>query len=187
MLISRQDFAELMQVSNKYLYPSNFNHLKNGAKEKGYLLLSIQGRGKTAQYEIEPLYPDLPNEIWKECPIAPEYQISSCGRVKHPKGGILTGTNNRGYIRTRIADLGQLPNHRLVMLTFCPIENPELYVVDHINGIKSDNNLNNLRWVLQSKNIEFADQNYTELNEILGKLVQKYGYLELKEQLLALL
>ncbi len=187
MFISRKEFGQIMQVSDKYLCPSNFVHLQGGAKQRGYNLISIQGKGKTARYEIEPLLDTLPNEEWRECPLAPEYKISNLGRVKHPKGGILSGTNNKGYIRTRIADLGQLPNHRLVMLTFCPIDNPENYVVDHINGIKSDNRLSNLRWVLQSQNIEFCDQNYTELNEILGKLVQKYGYEELKQQLLLLL
>ena len=35
--------------------------------------------------------------------------------------------------------------HRLVMETFVPTENPT-WIVDHINGIRNDNRLSNLRW-----------------------------------------
>ena len=72
------------------------------------------------------------------------------------------------------------------MLTFSPIDNSENYVVDHINGIKSDNHLTNLRWVFQSENMFFCDENNTELKTILANLIQKYGYEETKNKLLKL-
>ena len=62
------------------------------------------------------------------------------------------------------------------MLTFNPIENPDLFAVDHINGKRNDNRLENLRWVFYSENTQFSDQNNTEIKEIIAKLVQKYGY-----------
>lgn len=187
MIMSRKDFADLLEVQDKYLCPSNLEHLKNGAEERGYKLLSIEGRGKKAVYYVEPLEEELPNEVWKPFPLAPDYLISNMGRVKHPKGGILKGTNNKGYIRTRIKDLGQLPNHRMVMITFQPISNNEDYVVDHINGKKDDNRLENLRWVFQTENIQFSDENNTQIKEIIAKLVQKYGYNETKAKLNAIL
>ena len=187
MIMSRKDFADLLEVQDKYLCPSNFEHLKGGAEERGYKLLSIEGKGKKAIYYVEPLEEDLPNEVWKPFPLAPEYLISNMGRVKHPKGGILKGTNNKGYVRTRIRDLGQLPNHRMVMITFQPISNNEDYVVDHINGKRDDNRLENLRWVFQTENIQFSDENNTQMKEIVAKLVQKYGYEETKVKLNALL
>lgn len=73
------------------------------------------------------------------------------------------------------------------MLTFEPIENPDNFVVDHINGKKDDNRLKNLRWVWQSQNMQFSDENNTEIKEIIAKLVQKYGYNDTKSKLSKLL
>lgn len=187
MTYTREETADLFGVSSRYLCPSNFEHLQQGALKKGYRVISMQGRGKNAMFEIEKLQEDLPNEIWKNIPFAPDYQASNLGRIKHPNGGILMGTINKGYLRTRIAGLGQVSNHRIIMLTFNPIENSEQFAVDHINGIKNDNRLENLRWVFQSENIQFSDQNNTEIKEIIAKMVQKYGYSDTKQKLLALL
>ena len=73
------------------------------------------------------------------------------------------------------------------MLTFNPIENAEMFAVDHINGKRQDNRLINLRWVLQSENMQFCDENNTEIKEIIAKLVQKYGYADAKSKISALL
>lgn len=43
--------------------------------------------------------------------------------------------------------------HRIVMNTFSPAEDSENLQVNHINGIKYDNRLENLEWVTRSENL----------------------------------
>lgn len=46
--------------------------------------------------------------------------------------------------------------HRLMLLTFKPIENPELYEVNHKNHIRDDNRLENLEWVSHTDNVRYS-------------------------------
>lgn len=188
MKLSRQEFAQLLNVQERYLCPSNYEHYKAGAEECGYRLISRSGRGAKTIFELEPIdIEEYSDEEWKPLPIAPLYLVSNKGRIKSPKGGLLKGYNHKGYIRTQIAGLGQVPNHRMVMLTFNPIDHPEDFVVDHINGVRNDNRVENLRWVWQSENFSFAIDEHTDIKEIIAKLVQKYGYDKLKQKLEKLL
>lgn len=49
--------------------------------------------------------------------------------------------------------------HRLMMMTFNPIDNPELYDVNHKDGVKYHNWIWNLEWVTKSENIQHALNN----------------------------
>lgn len=95
-------------------------------------------------------------EIWKSCgnSLLCNYEVSSFGRIKSiPKikqsPRILKPyTNNSGYLMIHI--LGQrILIHRLVCKTF--LGDSKLHV-DHINRIKTDNKLSNLRYCTRSEN-----------------------------------
>ena len=75
---------------------------------------------------------------------------------------ILQGSvNPDGYLNFRLlSDEGKTTTvglHRLLGLTFLDIpENVDDYVINHIDGIKSNNDLENLEWVTDKENLEHA-------------------------------
>lgn len=96
------------------------------------------------------------NEIWKEIPLEltnnkKGYFISSYARFKNTKGRIITNYKySSGYKRLSIEGKSFLL-HRLVAITFIPnLENKEQ--VNHIDGNKINNNLENLEWVTNTEN-----------------------------------
>jgi hypothetical protein len=96
------------------------------------------------------------NEIWKEIPLELTnnkngYFISSCARFKNTKGHIITDYKySSGYKRLSIQRKTILL-HRLVAITFIPnLENKEQ--VNHIDGNKLNNKLENLEWVTNKEN-----------------------------------
>lgn len=95
----------------------------------------------------------MSSEIWKNIPFIKGYEVSSFGRIKNTKRGTIRKLNNnskKGYY------LINLPNktyavHRLVAMVF--IENLEnKSQVNHIDGNKLNNNVNNLEWVTDKEN-----------------------------------
>ncbi|MEL7418089.1 MAG: NUMOD4 domain-containing protein [Cyanobacteria bacterium J06555_3] len=99
----------------------------------------------------------MAEEIWKSIVGYEEiYAVSSLGRVKNLTRGKIRklGDNTRGYLRVNLSKNGQskfFSVHRLVATAFIP--NPDrLPQVNHRNGVKTDNRVENLEWVDISKN-----------------------------------
>ena len=89
----------------------------------------------------------MQNEIWKDAPGFPGYQVSDAGRVRSFYR-VLAPDSVKGYYRVRLYRNGRVYRiyiHRLVAMAFVP--NPDgLPQINHKNEIKTDNRAENLEW-----------------------------------------
>lgn len=104
-------------------------------------------------------------EFWKDVPnYDGSYQASTLGNIKrlHKRSDVKTHLkpygNNKGYFVVKLytnANGKTYSIHRLIALTF--LENNEnKSQVNHIDGNKANNALNNLEWCTSSENIQHA-------------------------------
>lgn len=96
----------------------------------------------------------MQGEEWKLVEGTEDYYISSLGRFKKGKKFRKTTPNKEGYCTCNIGKNKYLV-HRLVAKAFVP--NPDNFpIVDHIDGCKTNNNKDNLRWVDYCTNVKSA-------------------------------
>jgi len=124
------------------------------------------------------------NEVFKDIPdYEGIYQISNLGRVKSLKFNkerILDTIENDGYkpIILRKNNISKKTRiHRLLMLTFKPEGYFDGAVINHINGIRNDNRLENLEWCTQKENMQHSIN--TGLSQCKG---ENHPFSKLKEQ-----
>lgn len=103
------------------------------------------------------------DEIWKVIEEFPNYEVSNLGRVrnKEKKNIIAPIKGSNGYLSVRIRrnsgdrEKPSLSIHRLVAKAF--IENPDNKPqVNHIDGNKLNNNVDNLEWCTREENSQHA-------------------------------
>ena len=108
------------------------------------------------------------NEIWKDCVgYEGKYQVSNLGNVRsisNNKGTYQerllsqrqTTTSNYLYVNFTVKDVTKQHSvHRLVAKAFIP--NPENKpFINHIDGNKYNNSVDNLEWCTQKENIQHA-------------------------------
>ena len=120
------------------------------------------------------------NEIWVVVNIKgrifEDYYVSSLGRLYSVKlDKIIEGSiTNKGYIMDKFTErdennkkiITNSQRHRTVLYSF-EIYQPEgCDQVDHINGVKTDNSLDNLEWVNCKTNIRRSWENGLHDNDI---------------------
>ena len=111
-------------------------------------------------------------EEWRDIDDFPGYQVSSEGRVRSLSREVARGSGKRqiagkilspgetnGYYKISLCRDGTVTYHlihRLVGAAFIP--NPDNKpTIDHVNRIRNDNSISNLRWATQQEQIDNRD------------------------------
>lgn len=121
-------------------------------------------------------------EVWKDIPnYEGHYKVSNHGQVKSVKNGneIIRALKKRGdYLAVDLHIFGKAKTftvHRLIMLAF--VGESDLHV-NHINGIKTDNRLENLEYCTRSENVRHA----YKLGLSIGKRGEQSHFAKLSEE-----
>lgn len=130
------------------------------------------GKTKTAygfkwEYETQD---EIINEIWKNFKFEKmknqNYYVSNFGRIKNKNRILKPNIDNNGYY-----NINNKLIHIIVANNF--IENPNNYkIVNHKDGNKLNNNINNLEWITQQMNTIHA------INNQLRKNIKKVAYID---------
>ena len=98
-------------------------------------------------------------EQWKEIFDHPQYWVSSYGRVWSEKTKKFLKpcqtSNIDKHLKIKLTENNISKKyfiHRLVMMAFAPIEEPNSFQVNHIDGNPHNNRLENLEWVTEIQN-----------------------------------
>lgn len=118
-------------------------------------------------------------EIWKDIEGYEDlYEVSDEGRVRNKKTGriLKPGKDSCGYPQVILCKDGTTRSfsvHRLVAKAFIP--NPDNKPeVDHIDKNRSNNNVDNLRWVNHQENIDHSNSKAVNQYFPSGKLFSTY-------------
>jgi uncharacterized protein YerC len=140
------------------------------------------------------------SEIWKKVPQFENYSINSEGKLKNTKTNRLLSTksvNSEGYVLVCLSNNGKIKTlrfHRLLAECFIPKIIGKDFV-NHKNGIKTDNRLENLEWCTKKENAIHAYKNNICNNnhirkydksidvEIINMRKKRYTYKEIAKKL----
>ena len=86
-------------------------------------------------------------------------QASNLGNIRSVTGRIVRGGIYKGYVRVEIEG-SRVFVHRLVCMAWKPIDNPEIYVVNHIDNDRTNNKIENLEWITQGENVNHYIANF---------------------------
>ena len=109
------------------------------------------------------------DEVWRSLKYQgesfPNFEISNYGRLRNvTTGTIYNQTIHKSGYKTVCASLGSRNDKKLFKIHRCVAEsfipNPDNKpMINHIDGVKTNNNVNNLEWVTGKENTQHAYKN----------------------------
>lgn len=193
MIYTKSEICQELGISEKH-FSKNFCEVAQIRLKKGLLIERFKQNGEWfyTLKKVEPQIVDksfftsrpidnkiIENEIWTDCCISKQCEVSDQGRIRNKNNHqIYCGTiDNNGY-RVVSIDNKKYKLHRIILQSFNPNVNFNEMTVDHINGKRDDNRLENLRWVKKEDNTQFMLLERADLNKELTRIIQIYGYEE---------
>ena len=191
IFLTKQELADMFGVSISTLN-TNFPLFCKNQLKRGFLI-TREGIGQKANFTVERVekqdvdksifstrgasIEELEGEEWKTLFLNNNYEVSNLGRLRNKRTKVIAkGTiTKNGYVNVSV-DNQNYRLHRLILQTWCPNEDYEELTVDHINGNRSDNRLENLRWATQEENTVYMMTRRGELNKEITRLLSKYSY-----------
>ena len=124
--------------------------------------------------------------IWKIITGYPNYAISECGKVKSLRfDRILKSANsNNGYLYVNLLEdctRKTTAIHKLVMEHFGPVKPSPNLIIDHIDGNKTNNQIQNLQWLSISSNTEKMHGKQEEKSKAIELYKQGYSHKQIQE------
>lgn len=130
--------------------------------EDGSVIYDVQG---------DKVFEPIVKERWADIPdYEGLYEASDLGNIRNKRTGriLKPALINSGYLIVGLWKDGKGKNflvHRLVLSAFVVNPNPKVYTdCDHINHIRTDNRLINLRWVSHAENMAHSYDRIAECN-----------------------
>ena len=117
-------------------------------------------------------------EMWKEIRGHPQYQVSNKGQIKsfkrYKEGKILVPRLGKdGYLFVTLYEDAKGKNykvHRLVLMTFSPIDNMCELTVNHKDENKLNNSVENLEWLTLQENLKYGTRKERQAQKMAGVL-----------------
>lgn len=117
-------------------------------------------------------------ETWKTIEKCPLYEVSTLGKVRNRRtlrilsqqiqgsGNAIVCVSNKGKIKTYSVN-------RLVLETFKPVPNMDNLNIKYVNGVKTDNSVDNLEWTKDRTTYTMRPLELKELKNVMSKIMDK--------------
>ena len=126
-------------------------------------------------------------EVWKPIKSYPNYEVSSVGAIRNTKTGkiLKVATNNCGYQLVCLSNKNKKQTgyiHRLVAETFIDTNlDTRTSVVNHIDGDRNNNTIDNLEWATYSENAYHGRAQVKVKAKEITKLLKLFENMELHQ------